>query len=241
MANTSILSAFERMWQHVVAALGTKADSNHSHDDKYYTETEIDLKLSGLASSDNITSAISTHNSATDAHSDIRATLAEVKEDVDTFFKDATLSAAAKDTLKEIQDYITSDVEAAAAMTASINNKAEKEHGHAIAEITGLQDALNANSGSITELTEAIEAAKAAASEQDAVVLAEAQSGINAVQVNLDTYAETVNNALASAAGAISAHTEAISAHTTSIATLQTEIDNIVEITSQEIQSLFQA
>lgn len=31
MANTSILSAFERMWQHVVAALGNKADIEHSH------------------------------------------------------------------------------------------------------------------------------------------------------------------------------------------------------------------
>lgn len=89
---------------------------------KEYTDT----KTSGLASTSNVSSAISTHNSATDAHSDIRATLAEVKEDVDAFFKDATISTEAKDTLKEIQDYISSDVAAAAAMTASINNKADK-------------------------------------------------------------------------------------------------------------------
>ena len=31
MANTSILAAFERMWQHVVAALGNKADTGHGH------------------------------------------------------------------------------------------------------------------------------------------------------------------------------------------------------------------
>lgn len=31
MANSSILAAFERMWQHVVAALANKADVNHSH------------------------------------------------------------------------------------------------------------------------------------------------------------------------------------------------------------------
>lgn len=31
MANTSILAAFERMWQHVVAALGNKSDITHSH------------------------------------------------------------------------------------------------------------------------------------------------------------------------------------------------------------------
>lgn len=31
MANTSILAAFERMWQHVVAALDNKSDSGHTH------------------------------------------------------------------------------------------------------------------------------------------------------------------------------------------------------------------
>ena len=110
---------------------------------KSYTDT----KVSGLASTSSVNSAISTavtnHNGATDAHADIRATLAEVKEDVDAFFKDATISTAAKDTLKEIQDYIASDVEAAAAMTASINNKSDKGHGHAISEVSGLQSALD--------------------------------------------------------------------------------------------------
>lgn len=85
-----------------------------------YSTSETDNKISG---------ALSTHNSATDAHSDIRTTLAAVKEDVDAFFKDATISAEAKDTLKEIQDYIISDVSAAAEMTASINNKVDKVSG----------------------------------------------------------------------------------------------------------------
>jgi hypothetical protein len=31
MANASILAAFERMWQHITAALSGKADSNHTH------------------------------------------------------------------------------------------------------------------------------------------------------------------------------------------------------------------
>lgn len=51
MTNTSILAAFERFWQHVVALVGTKSDVNHTHDDKYYTETEVDTKLSSKASS----------------------------------------------------------------------------------------------------------------------------------------------------------------------------------------------
>lgn len=33
MANTSIFNAFERMWQHIVAALGNKSDINHAHND----------------------------------------------------------------------------------------------------------------------------------------------------------------------------------------------------------------
>ncbi len=58
------------------------------------------------------------------------ATLAALKEDVDLFFKDASFAADAKDTLKELQEYITSDVAGAASMAESIAaNKAaiEKE------------------------------------------------------------------------------------------------------------------
>lgn len=48
-----------------------------------------------------------------------------VKEDVDTFFADADMTAQAKDTLKEIQDYINSDVSAAAEMAASIKQNSD--------------------------------------------------------------------------------------------------------------------
>lgn len=50
MANTSILAAFERMWQHVTNALGKKSDISHNHDDVYYTKTETDAKVSSLTS-----------------------------------------------------------------------------------------------------------------------------------------------------------------------------------------------
>lgn len=48
MANTSILAAFERLWYHVVIALNNKSDISHTHDDRYYTETEIDDTLSPI-------------------------------------------------------------------------------------------------------------------------------------------------------------------------------------------------
>lgn len=115
---------------------------------KAETDTAINNKTKGMATTATVDSKISTHNGSTASHSDIRATLAEVKEDVDAFFKDATISEAAKDTLKEIQEYIASDVEAAAAMTASINNKSDKGHGHEIADVNGLQSALDGKAAS---------------------------------------------------------------------------------------------
>lgn len=117
-----------------------------------YSTEEVDTKVTnavkGLASTSSVTTSISTHNGSNIAHSDIREALAAVKEDVDTFFKDADLTASAKDTLKEIQDYITSDVSAAAEMTASIAGKSDKGHGHAISDVTGLQSALDGKAAS---------------------------------------------------------------------------------------------
>lgn len=51
MANTSILAAFERMWQHVANALSGKSDISHNHDERYYTGAEVDTKLSSKANS----------------------------------------------------------------------------------------------------------------------------------------------------------------------------------------------
>ena len=58
---------------------------------------------------------------ATEVEGGLNTRLTAVEEDVNTFFADADLTASAKDTLKEIQEYINSDATAAAEMTASIN------------------------------------------------------------------------------------------------------------------------
>lgn len=58
---------------------------------------------------------------ATAAEQANASAIAEVKEDVDVFFKNADFTTQAKDTLKEIQDYITNDAAAAATMTANIS------------------------------------------------------------------------------------------------------------------------
>ena len=88
--------------------LANKSESDHKHDDAYYSKT---------------------------LGEGLKSTLDEVKEDVDAFFKDATISEAAKDTLKEIQDYITSDAQAAEQMLLSIASKADSEHYHEVVEI----------------------------------------------------------------------------------------------------------
>ena len=45
MANTSILAAFERMWQYVATAIGNKADLEHIHDISEVTDLELSLNL----------------------------------------------------------------------------------------------------------------------------------------------------------------------------------------------------
>lgn len=49
MTNKSIYDAFQRMWSHILLKLNSKADFDHSHDDRYYTESEINSKLSSKA------------------------------------------------------------------------------------------------------------------------------------------------------------------------------------------------
>lgn len=51
--------------------------------------------------------------------------IATIKEDVDAFFKDADMTESAKDTLKELQEYIASDETGAAAMAASIKQNTD--------------------------------------------------------------------------------------------------------------------
>lgn len=61
--------------------------------------------------------------------------IAAVKEDVDAFFKDADMTESAKDTLKELQEYIASDETGASAMAASI-----KANSDAIDALEGRMD-----------------------------------------------------------------------------------------------------
>lgn len=101
-----------------------------------------------------ITAEATTARAAEKANADA---IAAVKEDVDAFFKDATISEAAKDTLKEIQEYIESDATAAGAMTESLNQakadiKAIQDDYLVEADKTELQGNINTVSGKVTTL-----------------------------------------------------------------------------------------
>ena len=190
----------------------------HNHDDRYYTETEIDTKLSGINTSiTNITNGTvtvkeaehagsadeathaTTADSATSATSATKATqdgngkvivdtyetktdasakLAEAKaytdataeeaikqtsandakvlSDAKTYADNAATTAANKvkdellngaggayDTLKELGDLIVDNADAIEALEKIASSKADAEHTHAIADVSGLQDALN--------------------------------------------------------------------------------------------------
>lgn len=288
MANTSIKAAFERMWQHVIAKLGDKANIDHNHNEMYYTESEIDSKISAVNTSiTNITNgsvivkeaehAISadiadtatkatkadtathatkadsateathatnanhatTADSATTAGSATRATqdgngkvissTYETKTDASAKLEEAKAYAdsvsssaantvkndllngagAAYDTLKELGDLIDENVSAIDALETVASSKADKDHNHAIADVTNLQSTLDGKANQ------------------------SALDGVSAV-ANEAKAASTANTS------AISSNTSAISAHTERITNLESKVgDGFEEITSAEIQALF--
>ena len=70
MTNTSIKNAFERMWVHVVSALGNKSDITHTH-------KETDTKISALQTKidEHIASAPTTLQATDDGAGNVSLTL----------------------------------------------------------------------------------------------------------------------------------------------------------------------
>ena len=171
-------------------------------DAKSYTDTQIDgLTSTKTGDGTNVDVTVAQKNgvitAVTVSESDIAsaAVLAKVKGDVDKFFKDASFTENAKDTLKELQDYITSDAAGAATMTQAIaDNKkaiedevnrataAEQENTNAIATLNGTVETDGSVAKAVadavaSEKTRAMAAEKANA---DAIT-AETQNRINAI------------------------------------------------------------
>ena len=107
-----------------------------------------------------------------------------VKEDVDAFFKDADVTENAKDTLKEIQDYINSDATAAGEMTASIQQNAQA--------ITAVEGRVSTAEGKIT----ALEGKSHEHANKDVIdgITADNISAWNAAEGNAKVHAEALNS-----------------------------------------------
>lgn len=162
--------------QTIADSVGTKADKGHNHNDIYYTESEINTKISTIntsisnitngttkvakaASADSATSASSATKATQDGNgkvisstyetkSDASAKLAEAKTYADsaaTKVKNDLLSNAgsAYDTLKELGDLIDDNTDAISALETVAAGKANASHTHTIANVSGLQSALD--------------------------------------------------------------------------------------------------
>ena len=91
---------------------GDYAPKVHNHDDRYYTESEINTKITNLQTAD-------------------ANNLKTAKDYTDT--KVAALVDSAPetlDTLKELSDALGNDANFAATMATNLGNKADKNHGH---------------------------------------------------------------------------------------------------------------
>ena len=144
-ANTTAIEAEVTRAKGVEGGLETRLATVEGDYLKAADKTELEGK---------ITAEATTARAAEKANADA---IAAVKEDVDAFFKDATISESAKDTLKEIQEYIESDATAAGAMTESLNqakkdiDAIEADYLKA-ADKTELQGNINTVSGNLSTL-----------------------------------------------------------------------------------------
>ena len=124
MANTSILTAFERMWQHVVAALSVKANSSdiieieRKLDEKVpITRTingkilneDINLNASdiGADTTGTANTLVDTHNTNTSAHNDIRQLIENLSVKLNNFLDLGTDEELGQNVIDSISEIIS--------------------------------------------------------------------------------------------------------------------------------------
>lgn len=207
------------------SAIGA-ATSSHTHDDRYYTETEVDTKLSGKANTShgnhipavqtasnkvflrndntwatvtpaNIGAAASSHSHTVANISDLTATAAELN----------------------YMDGVTSNVQ------TQLDGKAASGHSHS--------DASTSTAGFMTAAMVTKLNGIATGANKTVIDSSLSTSSTNPVQNKV------VATALNNATSAISTNTNSITAHSTAIGNLQTAVAEIQDITSAEIQALF--
>ena len=183
-----------------------------------------------------ITAEATTARAAEKANADA---IAAVKEDVDAFFLNADLTENAKDTLKEIQEYINSDAGAAAEMTASIQQNAkdidaiEADYLKA-ADKTELQGNIDKVAGDLSTL-EGVVNGKAAQSDLEGVAgrVTTVEGKVSTLEGKVDV--EKVSTAIATAKGEATKHTDdAIAALDATVNSAEVEEGKGIKITVVE-------
>lgn len=158
--NTDAIDALE-------AVAANKADKSHTHDDRYYTESEIDTKLSGKANTShgNHVPATQTANNAVFLRNDntwatvtpanIGAAASShgthVSYSTTAPVMDGTASVGSASTVARSDHKHPTDTSRAAqsaldALTTTVSGKANKSHTHAISDVTNLQSSLDGKS-----------------------------------------------------------------------------------------------
>ena len=130
MANTSLLAAFERMWQHVTYALSGKSDISHNHNDTYYTESEIDTKISSVTTSiTNITNGTTKVGKASTADSATTATSATTASTATKATQDGNGNVISS-TYETKADATSKLTEAKTYTDSAVSDKADANHNH---------------------------------------------------------------------------------------------------------------
>ena len=207
------------------ASIGASA-SSHTHDDRYYTETEIDTKLSGKANTShgNHVPAVETANNAKFLRNDntwATVTPANIGAAASSHNHTASQISDLTATAAELNymDGVTSNVQ------TQLDGKAATGHSH--------NDATTSSAGFMTAAMVTKLKGIATGANKTTVDTALSSTSTNPVQNKV------VNSAISSATSAITANTNSITAHSTAISNLQTAVTEIQEITSEEIAALF--
>lgn len=135
--------------------------------------------------------------------------IAAIKEDVDAFFADADMTESAKDTLKELQEYIASDETGAAAMAASIKQNSDDIEA-VEGKVTTIEGNITALQGEDTAIKGRLDSVEAALGESGSIAddiatakqeaidaaAADATSKANTAEGNAKTYADGLNTSM---------------------------------------------
>ena len=138
----------------VFTALAGKANASHSHDDKYYTELEIDTKLSGKSDTghkhaiSDVTNLQTTLDGKASVSHGTHVTYSTTVPAMDGTASVGTATTVARSDHKHPTDTSRASQVDLDTLSEVVEGKADAEHDHAISDITGLQNALDGKAAS---------------------------------------------------------------------------------------------